>query len=85
MDNTQSRRQLYPHDGDGELCQPIPRVKGSLGASRTAFYGGAEMHIDPWLALGVFLSTAATDALYVLFNAAVSSQRRVPAAPWSSA
>ena len=42
------------------------------------------MHIDPWLALGVFLSTAATDAVYVLFNAAVSSQRRVPAATWSS-
>jgi hypothetical protein len=28
-------------------------------------------HIDPWLALGVLLSTAATDAVYVLFNAAV--------------
>jgi hypothetical protein len=42
------------------------------------------LHIEPWLALGVFLSTAATDAVYVLFNAAVSSQRRVPAATWSS-
>jgi hypothetical protein len=41
-------------------------------------------HIDPWLALGVLLSTAATDAVYVLFNAAVSSRRRVPAATWSS-
>jgi hypothetical protein len=40
--------------------------------------------IDPWLALGVFVSTAATDAVYVMFNAAVSSQRRVPAATWSS-
>jgi hypothetical protein len=40
--------------------------------------------IQPWLALGVFLSTAATDAVYVLFNAAVSSHRRVPAATWSS-
>jgi hypothetical protein len=39
---------------------------------------------QPWLALGVFLSTAATDAIYVLFNAAVSSRRRVPAATWSS-
>ena len=39
--------------------------------------------IDPWLALGVFISTAATDAVYVLFNAAVSSQRRLPAANWS--
>ena len=40
--------------------------------------------IEPWLALGVLLSTAATDAVYVLFNAAVSSHRRVPAATWSS-
>jgi hypothetical protein len=39
---------------------------------------------QPWLALGVFLSTAATDAVYVLFNAAVSSRRRIPAATWSS-
>jgi predicted small integral membrane protein len=41
-------------------------------------------HIDPLLSLGVFLSTAATDAVYVLFNAAVSSRRRLPAATWSS-
>jgi len=27
--------------------------------------------IHPWLSLGVFLSTAATDAVYVMFNAAV--------------
>lgn len=40
--------------------------------------------IEPWLALGVLLSTAATDAVYVLFNAAVSSHRRLPAATWSS-
>lgn len=44
----------------------------------------AMSQIQPWLALGVFLSTAATDAVYVLFNAAVSSRRRVPAATWSS-
>src|ERR1700747_3558547 len=41
-------------------------------------------HIHPWLAVGVLLSTAATDAVYVLFNAAVSSRRRVLAATWSS-
>jgi len=40
--------------------------------------------IDPWLALGVFVSTAATDAVYVMFNASVSSNRRIPAASWSS-
>ena len=41
-------------------------------------------HIDPLLALGVLVSTAATDAVYVMFNAAVSSRRRMPAATWSS-
>jgi hypothetical protein len=40
--------------------------------------------LDLWLALGVLLSTAATDAVYVMFNAAVSSRRRVSAATWSS-
>lgn len=40
--------------------------------------------IDPWLALGVTISTMATDAVYVMFNAAVSSRRRVGAASWSS-
>jgi hypothetical protein len=40
--------------------------------------------IHPWLALGVLLSTAATDAVYVMFNAAVSSRQRVSAATWSS-
>jgi len=32
----------------------------------------------------VFLSTAATDAVYVMFNAAVSGKRRIAAATWSS-
>ena len=40
--------------------------------------------IEPLLATGVFVSTAATDAVYVLFNAAVSARRSVPAATWSS-
>jgi uncharacterized membrane protein YhaH (DUF805 family) len=40
--------------------------------------------IHPWLALGVVVSTALTDAIYVLFNAAVSARRRLPAATWSS-
>ena len=41
-------------------------------------------HVDLLLGFGVVLSTAATDAVYVMFNAAVSSRRRVPAATWSS-
>ena len=42
------------------------------------------MQVDPLLALGVTLSTAATDAVYVMFSAAVASRKRVPAASWSS-
>jgi uncharacterized membrane protein YhaH (DUF805 family) len=40
--------------------------------------------VDPLLAAGVALSTMATDAVYVLFNAAVSARRRLSAANWSS-
>jgi len=42
------------------------------------------IHIDPWVAVGVVAATAATDAIYVLFTAAVAARRRVPAASWSS-
>ena len=42
------------------------------------------VQIEPLLALGVCVSTAATDAVYVMFNAAVSARKRVPAASWSS-
>jgi hypothetical protein len=40
--------------------------------------------IDPLLALGVVLATAATDAVYVMFTSAVVARKRVPAATWSS-
>lgn len=40
--------------------------------------------IDPLIALGVFAATAVTDAVYVMFTAAVSARQRVPAATWSS-
>jgi uncharacterized membrane protein YhaH (DUF805 family) len=40
--------------------------------------------VDPLIALGVVLSTAITDAVYVFFNAAVAARRRVAAASWSS-
>jgi hypothetical protein len=39
---------------------------------------------NPLIAAGVVLSTALTDAIYVLFNSAVSERRRVSAATWSS-
>jgi uncharacterized membrane protein YhaH (DUF805 family) len=41
--------------------------------------------IQPWLALGVVVSTAATDAVYVMFTSAVVARRRFHAASWSSA
>ena len=40
--------------------------------------------LNIWIALGVMVSTASTDAVYVLFNGAVSSRLRVRAASWSS-
>jgi hypothetical protein len=40
--------------------------------------------LNLWIALGVMVSTASTDAVYVLFNGAVSSRLRVRAASWSS-
>lgn len=40
--------------------------------------------IDPLTAVGVVLATAATDAVYVMFSAAVAARRRVAAANWSS-
>jgi hypothetical protein len=40
--------------------------------------------INPLIALGVIASTAATDAAYVFFTAAVTSRRRVWAANWSA-
>ena len=40
--------------------------------------------LDPLTALGVFGATAATDAMYVRFTAAVAARRAVPAANWSA-
>jgi hypothetical protein len=40
--------------------------------------------VNPLIAIGVLASTAATDAAYVFFNAAVTGRRRVWAANWSA-
>ena len=40
--------------------------------------------LDPLLAAGVIVATAATDAVYVMFTSAVVAKKRVPAATWSS-
>jgi uncharacterized membrane protein YhaH (DUF805 family) len=42
------------------------------------------MSLNPLIAIGVVVSTAMTDAVYVLFNAAVSDRRRMRAASWSA-
>jgi hypothetical protein len=42
------------------------------------------IQIDPWVAAGVVVATATTDAAYVAFTSAVVARRRVPAATWSS-
>jgi uncharacterized membrane protein YhaH (DUF805 family) len=39
---------------------------------------------DPLIATGVTISTALTDAVYVLFTSAVAGRRRLVAANWSS-
>jgi hypothetical protein len=40
--------------------------------------------IDPIIATGVVVATAATDAVYVMFTASVVARKRIPAATWSS-
>jgi len=42
------------------------------------------LSLSPWIAIGVMASTAATDAVYVMFTGAVSARHRVRAASWSS-
>ena len=39
---------------------------------------------NPLIALGVMACTAGTDAVYVMFTAAVTARRRTVAASWSS-
>jgi hypothetical protein len=41
-------------------------------------------HFNPLIAAGVVVSTAATDAVYVMFNAAVTARHPARAATWSS-
>jgi hypothetical protein len=42
------------------------------------------LFVNPLIAIGVLASTAATDAAYVFFNAAVTGRRRIWAANWSA-
>jgi len=43
-----------------------------------------KLELNPLIAAGVMASTALTDAVYVLFNAAVMARRPARAASWSS-
>ena len=62
-----------------QYARPQPlRMKPTNGDS------GMTFGVHPLIALGVLASTAATDAAYVFFNAAVSGRRRVWAANWSA-
>jgi hypothetical protein len=42
------------------------------------------VNIEPLTAAGVVASTAATDAVYIFFNASVAARHRVRAATWSA-
>lgn len=44
-----------------------------------------QLDLNPTIAAGVVLATAATDALYVMFTAAVIARRPMSAANWSAA
>jgi uncharacterized membrane protein YhaH (DUF805 family) len=41
------------------------------------------MTFEPWIAVGVVVATAATDAAYVKFTASVVAKRPLAAANWS--
>ena len=41
------------------------------------------MAFDIWVAIGVLVATAATDAAYVMFTSSVVAKRAIPAANWS--
>lgn len=43
-----------------------------------------QLVLNPLVAAGVVLATAATDALYVRFTAAVAARRPIAAANWSA-
>src|SRR3984893_3647720 len=57
-----------------------------LTLSRSRYLGDPDMifGVNPLIAVGVLASTAATDAAYVFFNAAVTERLRFRAANWSA-
>src|ERR1700736_5423870 len=65
--------------GDHLVIRCPPVFKASLRGE------GSMVHApSPLIGMGVVASTAATDAVYVMFTAAVAARRRTVAASWSS-
>jgi hypothetical protein len=56
-----------------------PGIEASFGEESSKIHAPS-----PLIATGVVASTAATDAVYVMFTAAVAARRRSVAASWSS-
>jgi hypothetical protein len=77
IDNDAVRRHARAHRGPVSYKVDAP----TSARKRTIMLS---FQIDPFIAAGVFVATAATDAVYVMFTAAVVARRRVPAATWSS-
>ncbi len=75
-----------------EACVGFARTAAVIWLAARATFSTRHHHhlamwpvqIDPWVAAGVVLATATTDAVYVMFTSAVVAGKRVPAATWSS-
>src|SRR6266478_5291350 len=67
-------------DDKNRVKCPVPTTKSKLISGDP----GMLLGVNPLIAVGVLASTAATDAAYVFFNAAVSGRRRFWAANWSA-
>jgi uncharacterized membrane protein YhaH (DUF805 family) len=79
------RRQWWVDRVSGErLADACSEFSGRRRAAQTLEGKMILPTIDPLIAGGVVVTTAFTDAVYVLFNAAVSARRRFAAATWSS-
>jgi hypothetical protein len=75
---------LYQIMNSGNLnegFEAIGKRPGSVSFCRMVRDLRIIVSLNPFIAVGVFVSTATTDAVYVLFNAAVSDRRRVRGRP----
>ena len=78
-------RRRHSHDNRKLFKRAAGSVRGrATGLRRCELWHNPMLPFDPWVGLAVAASTAVTDAVYVLFNAAVSARHRFRAASWSS-